>query len=188
MYSIKEFFNSRAAVWDKTALIQDEETVRVLLKLSDIRPDSVILDVGCGTGMLEPYLLDYAPERIYAIDFAQEMIAQAKLKLEHPCVEFICADFYDFGRVRCDNCFFVSVLPHLPDQERAVRHAASLLKPGGRLTVFNVQGKYCGHSTDILNPLLPAQSLIDIMRPYYRLDAIVDNRSMFLISGTRLGQ
>lgn len=187
MYDTKSFFNDRAGVWDNVTT-QDSEKLCMMLLLSDIAPNSVILDVGCGTGALEPYLLAYSPAKIIAVDFAEKMIAAAKAKLTHPNVEFLCADFFDLKDIRCDYCFFVSTFPHFADQEAALRHTGTLLQPGGRIVISNVQGKYCGHGADILNPMLPAQSLINLLRPHYRLDVIIDNRAMFLISGTKLGK
>ncbi len=35
---------------------------------------------------------------------------------------------------------------------------------------------------------LPAQQLVNLLRPHYRLDVIVDNRLMQLVSGTRLAE
>jgi hypothetical protein len=34
--------------------------------------------------------------------------------------------------------------------------------------------------------MLPAQGLINLLRPHFRIDVIIDNRAMFLISGVRL--
>lgn len=188
MYDTKNFFNDRAAVWDKLSAAHDPEKLCVMLILSDIQPGSVILDVGCGTGVLEPYLMAYSPAKVIAVDFAENMIAEAKAKFSDPHVEFRCADLFELQDLQCDNCFFVSAFPHFPDPEKAVRHATGLLKPGGRLTISNVQGKYCGSGADILNPMLPAQALINVLRPYYRLDVIIDNRTMNVISGTKLNE
>lgn len=188
MYDTKSFFNDRAGVWDSLAETQDAEKICVMLLLSDIQPNSVILDIGCGTGSLEPYLLAYSPSRVLAVDFAPNMISEAKLKFQHPNVEFLCADLFDLRDLQVDHCFFVRTFPHFPDPREAVEHTNTLLRPGGRITISNVQGKYCGASADILNPLLPAQSLINLLRPYYRLDVIIDNRAMFLISGIKLNQ
>lgn len=187
MYDTKAFFNQRAPVWDRTNT-RDPEQLQVMLYLSDLRRDSVILDVGCGTGVLEPLLVAYEPQSVIAIDFAEKMIEVAKVKFQHPLVEFQCADLFDLTDIRCDYCFFVSTFPHFSDPEAALLHTNRLIKPGGRIVISNIQGKYCGNSADILNPLLPAQTLLNLLRPYYRLDILIDNRTMFLVSGTKLNQ
>jgi ubiquinone/menaquinone biosynthesis C-methylase UbiE len=114
------------------------------------------------------------------------MIEAARAKLEHPVVEFLCADFFELKDIQADHAFFVSSFPHFTDQKRAAEQAAAVLRPGGRMTISNIQGKYCADSADILAPMLPAQGLINLLRPYFRIDVIIDNRAMFLISGVRL--
>lgn len=185
MYDTKTFFNDRADVWDNVNT-HDPEKLCMMLLLSDIQSDSVILDIGCGTGILEPYLLAYEPKKIIAVDFAENMIKKANEKLQHPKIQFLCSDFFQLSDISCNYCFFVSTFPHFPDQEAAVKHTVSLLADGGRITISNVQGKYCGQSSNILDPMLPAQTLLNLLRPYFRIDVLVDNRFMFLVSGTKL--
>lgn len=181
---MRAFFNERAAVWDKHAVI-DPEKIKIMLRLSDLRPGCCVLDAGCGTGALEPYLLEYEPSVVLAVDFAENMVAAAKEKLNHPSVEFICADFFELRGMVFDNCFLLNTFPHFPDPKRAVRHISALLKTGGRVTISHAQGKN-GGGAGIIRPMLPAQGLINLLQPFFRLDVIVDNNVMFMISGTKL--
>lgn len=184
MYDTRAFFNERAAVWDFKA-IHNTENIKTMLRLSDLKKNCCVLDVGCGTGTLEPYLLEYEPSIILAVDFAENMISIARDKLTHPCVEFVCADFFDITGLTFDNCFFLSAFPHFPDPKRAVRHLLGLLKTGGRVTISHAQGK-SNDGAGILAPMLPAQGLINLLRPYFRLDVLIDNNVLFMISGTKL--
>ena len=184
MYDTRAFFNERAAAWDSKA-IHDPENLRTVLRLSDLKPGCSILDAGCGTGLLEPYLLKYEPSLILAVDFAENMIIRAKEKLTDPRVEFICADFFDVTGLMFDACFFLSTFPHFTDPKRAVLHLTWILKAGGRVTISHSQGK-SGDSPGILAPMLPAQGLLNLLRPYFRIDVMIDNNILFMISGTRL--
>jgi len=184
MYETRAFFNERAAAWDSKSM-HDPENLWTMLRLSDLKPGCCILDVGCGTGVLEPYLLKYEPSMILAVDFAENMIVRAREKLKNPCVEFVCADFYDISGLAFDACFFLSAFPHFPDPERVVLHLTRILKAGGRITISHTQGK-SGDATGILEPMLPAQGLLNLLRPYFRIDVIIDNNVLFMISGTKL--
>lgn len=184
MYKTRAFFNAHAAAWDLKAM-HNPENIKTMLRLSDLKPGCCILDVGCGTGILEPYLLDYEPSMILAVDFAENMITHAREKLSNPSVEFVCADFYELTGLAFDVCFFLNAFPHFPDPNRVVAHLTKLLKPGGRVTISHSQGK-SGDAQGVLIPMLPAQGLLNLLRPYFRLDVMVDNNVMFMISGTKL--
>jgi demethylmenaquinone methyltransferase/2-methoxy-6-polyprenyl-1,4-benzoquinol methylase len=181
---VKAFFNERGAVWDyKTP--QDPEKLKTVLRLSDLKRGCCVLDVGCGTGLLESYLLDYEPSVVLAVDFAENMIAVAKEKRGHPAVEFVCADYFDIKEFTFDNVFFINTFPHFADPKRAVEHLLGLLKKGGRVTISHSQGK-SGDGAGIISPMLPAQGLLNLLRPYFRLDVMVDNNALFMISGVKI--
>ncbi len=70
---------------------------------SSLSRESLILDVGCGVGFLEHYLLKKGFTRIDAIDLSEEQIQVAKEKLaehgfEHTKVNFYVADAFDYLR------------------------------------------------------------------------------------------
>lgn len=182
----RDFFNERAAVWDQNAIL-DERNIRTMLHLCDLRPGCRILDVGCGTGSLEPYLRDCKPARVLAIDFAEKMIAAGNEKPSFTAVEFKCVDYFDLAGEVFDVMFFLSVFPHFPDPERAVAHAMTLLAAGGRLVISHAQGK-AGEPGSTLAPPLPAQGLVKLLRPHFRLDVIVDNPAMFMVSGRKIAK
>lgn len=184
LYDTKTFFNERAAAWDFKS-IHNPENIKTMLRLSDLKKECCVIDVGCGTGVLEPYLLAYEPSVVLAVDFAENMIQIARDKLKHPSVEFVCADFYDITGLTFDICFFLSTFPHFPDPKRVVAHLLEILKVGGRVTISHTQGK-SGDSAGILAPMLPAQGLLNLLRPHFRIDVIIDNGVMFMVSGTKL--
>ncbi|MDL2232991.1 class I SAM-dependent methyltransferase [Ruminococcaceae bacterium OttesenSCG-928-L11] len=189
MTDTKAFFNGAAKLWaNKKPRRIDEENVRTVLRLSDIKFGWTILDAGCGAGFLEPYLLRYRPEQIWAVDFAENMIAAAKERVTDPRVSFSCVDVAEmaFNEESVDFCIFYNAFQHFSDQEQLVAHIASLLKPGGRLTISHPQSRRSGEGEDSLFSMLPAQGLINLLRPHFRLDVIIDNNVLFMVSGSKL--
>ena len=187
MHNLRKLFNDRAALWDQGAEYKTDH-IRTMLMLSDIRPNAFILDVGCGTGMLEPYLLRFAPEHILAVDFADKMIEIAKSKIDDSRVEFLCEDIFRIspGHIAADYCFFHSVFPYFSDPERLIDHISRLINPGGRLTICHPQSKKSEPGNSLKLPVLPAQGLINLLRSHFRLDVIIDNNVMFMVSGCNL--
>ena len=185
MSDTKDLFNRRAFTWDR-AHTHDPEKIELMLTLSDLRDGMDFLDVGCGTGVLEPYLLARNPSRVLAVDFAENMIAVARQKIHDSRVEFICADIFSLSGHICDCCFLYNAYPHFDDPARLLAHLSTLIRPGGRLSISHNRGKagdiYMGQTLCGV-PVHPNQALVSLMRPYFYVDATVDNNTLFFISG-----
>lgn len=55
---IRDFFNRRAADWNLTQDARERERGSAMVRSLGIAPGSAVLDVGCGTGVLLPHLLE----------------------------------------------------------------------------------------------------------------------------------
>lgn len=114
--TIKNFFNKKAFSWDETTN-HNLLLIEQLINKIDFNETDKILDVGCGTGVLEPFLLNKSNNKITAIDISENMIQIAKSKIEN--VNFICADFYTFNcSDKFDKIIFFDSYPHLIDKEK----------------------------------------------------------------------
>lgn len=78
MNQIETFFDTMAERWDAVC-VHDPGKIRTILDRTNLRRNARILDVGCGTGILESYLLPYDPRQIVAIDIAGQMIDTEQL-------------------------------------------------------------------------------------------------------------
>ena len=93
-----------------------------------------VLDVGCGSGFFTAFYLERGA-RVTGIDIAP--IAVERLAARHPGSRFLLADVSEApidGRFDVVNAF--DVLLHITDEsrwERAVRHLAAAVTPGGHL-------------------------------------------------------
>ena len=135
----KEFFNKLAGEWDKIT-IHDENKVRYITSLLELKGNEKILDVGTGTGVMIPFYEEMITTgSILAVDFSENMISQCRKKFprsEHPGVTFEVADVYDlkntneFDVVMCYSCF-----PHFTDHQKAIGIFARALRPGGKFAI-----------------------------------------------------
>jgi SAM-dependent methyltransferase len=97
-------------------------------------PGTVALELGCGTGLFTEAFAQRGG-RVVAVDISPELLERARARgLPPERVEFVAADFHQFG----DGCAFdaivgSSVLHHL-DVAAALARAFRLLRPGGRLS------------------------------------------------------
>jgi 2-polyprenyl-3-methyl-5-hydroxy-6-metoxy-1,4-benzoquinol methylase len=107
-------------------------------------PGISILDVGCGPGVMVPYLKGV---KYYGIDINPRYIEKAAKKYVSADVSFKCADVSEIGKLeglKYDIVMMNGVLHHLDDPQADACMAAikNLLKPGGRFTSFD--GVYYG--------------------------------------------
>ncbi len=112
---------------------------RMSIKLVDPKPGERILIVGAGTGLDLPYLPRNADTT--AVDLTPSMLRKAETrarKLDLPVTFHV----MDAHRLGFPNASFDVVLLHLilavvPDPHACIREAARVLKPDGRIAIFD---------------------------------------------------
>src|SRR5262245_14973627 len=137
------YFRSHAAEWDRIRRLHAaDEAVEAAIRaaLAD-RPFRSLLDLGTGTGrMLE--LLGGDIERGLGIDLSPDMLLLARARLERAGLRHCSVrqgDIYDLPvpRDSFDVVVVHQVLHFLDDGARAIREAARVLRPSGRLLVVD---------------------------------------------------
>jgi trans-aconitate methyltransferase len=109
----------------------------VLQRLS-LRGDELVLDVGCGTGLVTEQLLDRLPSgRVVAIDLSMNMLLTARdyLRTKHQArVSFLLADAAALPlKEVADSIFSTASFHWVLDHPALFRSLFQSLKPGGRL-------------------------------------------------------
>jgi len=139
----QSYFGRHAAHWDEIRKLHAADAAveaAIRAALAD-RPFRSLLDLGTGTGrMLE--LLAGGIERGLGLDLSREMLALARARLERANLRHCSvrqSDIYDLALPRdsFDVVVIHQVLHFLDDGARAIREAARVLRPGGRLLVID---------------------------------------------------
>jgi ubiquinone/menaquinone biosynthesis C-methylase UbiE len=122
-----------------------------------------VLEVGCGTGVLTRRLARLpAVETVVGVDPAPALLEQAReLAADVPSITFQEADgrALPFGDETFDVVVFDSTLSHVPELERALAEAHRVLRPSGRVAVFD--GDYA--TTVALGDHDPLQACVAMM-------------------------
>jgi ubiquinone/menaquinone biosynthesis C-methylase UbiE len=137
------YFRAHAAEWDRIRKLHVadaavEQAIRAAL--AD-KPFRSLLDLGTGTGrMLE--LFGTEVERGLGLDLSLDMLLLARDRLERAGLKHCSVrqgDIYDLplGNDSFDVVILHQVLHFLDDGARAIREAARVLRPGGRLLVVD---------------------------------------------------
>lgn len=169
---LREYFNSRADTWDENIAERDTNKLTRMAERLELKPGSVVLDVGTGTGVFLPYLLKNIGKngKIVALDLAEEMLAKARAKYPVENVEYLHADIMDIPvyEEMFDSVVCYSSFPHFQDKHKALTEIRRVMKPGGRVFICHTSSRdhINGiHSTlpDVENDLLPAPGEMRIL-------------------------
>ena len=106
---------------------------RVLDRLS-LRGDEVVLDAGCGTGMITADLIKLLPNgRVIAVDGSISMVISAKKNLGAKA-EVLHADLLDLTlEKQVDIVFSTATFHWIDDHKKLFTRFYNLLKPGGQI-------------------------------------------------------
>lgn len=142
---IRTYFNQRATVWDEACSEKDMTKLEHMAQRLNIAPGSTVLDVGSGTGVFLPFLLERigVNGRLIALDFAEEMLRKAQAKGGDGNIGYLHADVTSvpllggvFDAVVCYSSF-----PHFQDKPKTLSEINRILKHGGRLFICHTSSR-----------------------------------------------
>ena len=117
--------------------VQEQATRRIKSierVLGPIRPETEILDVGCGQNALLKLIRDTRRAVGLGIEMKPEMVAHIREELHMPVVEGTLLDA-DLESGRFDLAMMMEYLEHEPDPLRVLSEVRRVLKPGGHVII-----------------------------------------------------
>lgn len=193
MSSQVNFFNSVAHKWD-SMIVVNEEKINYALDRTGLSEESSILDVGTGTGVMIPFLLNRIglKGKITAVDIAENMLDVAKEKFQgEDRIEFLNINIEEekveetFDLIIC-----YSVFPHFTNKTETIKKLIdNNLKKDGKLLIFHSQSKEKINSIHQKTDAVVAEDkLIDLDRQKklfknegMKVSMGIDNEEMYLI-------
>jgi SAM-dependent methyltransferase len=142
---LAQAFDSQAPKFERAPVQSDPAALARLVDLADLPADRLILDAGCGPGLVSAAFLA-AGHRLIGVDLSREMIERARKRCAgyQERARFLQVSLFD----KCveelgpfDATLSRYVLHHIVDPAAFLARQVDLLKPGGVLVV-------CDHVTD----------------------------------------
>ena len=146
-------YNSTAYLYD--ARYGDEQNLKYDLILQGFSSGfgCLVLDLGCGTGLLLPKIMDRGGE-IVGLDISKEMLKRAHLLADGKAsINLILADadHLPFRKCCIDTVFAMTLLQNMPDPRHMLNEIREHLKPKGRLIITS------------LNKIKDAKAFLDLL-------------------------
>jgi len=131
-------YNKISRIYD-TSRVANPETTEKLIRLLHIGGDSVVLDMGCGTGNYVAVLRQVA-KNVIGIDLSPGMLEQARAKFSG--LPLICGDVTSipFKSETFDAAFAIQVLHHVKEKELFLKEAYRVLRKQACIAIHS-----CSH-------------------------------------------
>jgi ubiquinone/menaquinone biosynthesis C-methylase UbiE len=130
----REFFDRVARDWDaEHRNPKEKKNLERLAEYFILNQGDAVLDAGCGTGRLVPYLREkIGPQGLLVeADFSEEMLRIARSKDGQKRLFFVMAEVgkTPFRGKTFDAIICFALFPHLPDKKAALQEFHRILKP-----------------------------------------------------------
>ena len=139
----RRFFDCQAGAWDESHRAE-EEKIAALLDGLGLRPGWLVLEPGCGTGIISRHILRrIAPGGcLLGLDISHAMLTGAAEKSLSPWAYFCRADAagIPLGPTLADAVVCFRVFPHLADRKGSMAEFNRVLKTHGRLEIVHPAG------------------------------------------------
>ena len=142
MKNNNEIFDSYAEIWNSYSFVQDnaKNFVKYIKEKIKLNKDTVIMDFGCGTGIVGLNLINNVKKVVF-LDPSKGMIKQVQkaiLKKNIHNYEILEGDINKYKGDKLDLILVANVFHHIEDINHIINKFSSILKKGGKVLVVDL--------------------------------------------------
>lgn len=134
-------YDSTAHIYDLRYAEEQEAKFKVALKDLNMSCSALILDVGCGTGLLFGHIASHV-DTIIGLDISRKILLQAKERAKkHSNVHVILADAdrLPFKEASFDMVFAFTLLQNMPNPDGTLKEISRAAKHGGSAVITGLK-------------------------------------------------
>jgi ubiquinone/menaquinone biosynthesis C-methylase UbiE len=187
----QNFFDQLAERWDDIRSL-NTKIIMGLVNIVGFREGDHVLDVGCGTGVLVPFVKKVIGDtgRITAVDFSRNMIARAIQKhKELTGITFIAEDIMNFrSDVSFDRIICFNFFPHVEEKSLFLQQMHGQLSDNGCLVIMHDRSRKQVNSihsrceTVKNDHLLKGETIAEMLTELdYRVTNMIDNEEIYFV-------
>ena len=135
-----EYFSKYMHLFDPPLPDGVPERLEKIVRSASISNTDVVLDMGTGTGILIPLILEYEPALIYANDLSEKMLESVKKR--YPDIRTLHGDIRDLKLpdLSIDVIFINACYPNIVDKHRSFTNIRRIAKTGCRVVISHPMG------------------------------------------------
>ena len=147
-------YDQQAAIYNVQYVGEQDAKIEEALSIIELKPNDVILDLGCGTGFLFQHI-NKRVELLVGIDLSQKALQKAKKRTKNmPNMVLVRADADNtpFPSHIFDKVFAITLLQNMPDPMKTITEMKRISKPQVIFALTGLKKKFTQESfADLLN-------------------------------------
>lgn len=183
---MQAFFDRLAPEWYDN---EDDRAAQArIVELAGLPEGAHLADIGCGRGVMFPYLLATKPASLTAVDLSPKMLAYAKERFGENGIAYYNCDVVDAPLCDLDAVMMYNTYPHFLDKAALADKLARSVRPGGVVIIAHsvskekINGHHSGTVPFVLSaPLRTAQQEADAFAGGFTAECLVDDDTLYFI-------
>jgi ubiquinone/menaquinone biosynthesis C-methylase UbiE len=141
---VMQHYDNIATVYDTQYAEEQETKIKAVLDEISFQPDNIILDVGCGTGLLFKHIKNSA-KLLVGLDISLSLLKRAKTQTkqyQNTTIIRADADHTPFKNKTFHTIFAITLLQNIPNPAETLREIKRISKDNGIIAVTALKKRF----------------------------------------------